>query len=297
MKAPRIHIRMRLILSILILCMGGFSILGYHYYLFTQYGLSLEKEFLESNQKAVGFLRQELASTKKARETLELQLLDEKYRVDTFAAQVKDIAGNVGTLVKLSKTDPQLLQKYSKVYFLNEHYIPPKLTPIDPKYTFDPKKEMLMHGGIEPFLKILLDVATSSNVDIRIISAYRSFGTQSELKSSYTVVYGAGTANKFSADQGYSEHQLGTTVDFTTAKLGANFSAFEKTQTFQWLAAEAYKYGFILSYPKNNAYYRFEPWHWRFVGRSLAEKLHNEGKFFYDLEQREIDKYLVSIFD
>ena len=154
-----------------------------------------------------------------------------------------------------------------------------------------------MHGGIEPFLKILLDVATSSNVDIRIISAYRSFGTQSELKSSYTVVYGAGTANKFSADQGYSEHQLGTTVDFTTAKLGANFSAFEKTQTFQWLAAEAYKYGFILSYPKNNAYYRFEPWHWRFVGRSLAEKLHNEGKFFYDLEQREIDKYLVSIFD
>ena len=40
-----------------------------------------------------------------------------------------------------------------------------------------------------------------------------------------------------------------------------------------------------------------EPWHWRFVGVALATRLHNENKSFYDLTQREIDAYLVSIFD
>ena len=108
--------------------------------------------------------------------------------------------------------------------------------------------------------------------------------------------YGSG-ANSFSADQGYSEHQLGTTIDFTTEEIGASSSVFGKTTAYQWLLENAYKYGFILSYPEANKYYQFEPWHWRFVGRGLAEKLHQEGKNFYDLDQREIDEYLISFFD
>ena len=109
-------------------------------------------------------------------------------------------------------------------------------------------------------------------------------------------MYGSG-ANKFSADQGYSEHQLGTTVDFTTPDIGAGFSKFETTAAYTWLTDNAYKYGFALSYPKNNAYYQFEPWHWRFVGVELATKLHNDNMYFYDLNQRIIDTYLVYIFD
>jgi D-alanyl-D-alanine carboxypeptidase len=86
------------------------------------------------------------------------------------------------------------------------------------------------------------------------------------LKSQYRVTYGAGTANSFSADQGYSEHQLGTTVDFTTPKVGGTLTGFDKTDSYKWLQNNAYKYGFILSYPSSNGYYIFEPWHWRFVG-------------------------------
>jgi D-alanyl-D-alanine carboxypeptidase len=110
------------------------------------------------------------------------------------------------------------------------------------------------------------------------------------------MTYGTG-ANKFSADQGYSEHQLGTAVDFTTEELGADFSDFEDTDAYQWLLANAHRYGFILSYPKGNKYYIFEPWHWRFVGIRLAEELHATGKYFYDMDQRFIDNYLISIFD
>ncbi len=143
----------------------------------------------------------------------------------------------------------------------------------------------------------LLESANTEGITIQVISAYRSFGTQAYLKSSYKVTYGIGTANKFSADQGYSEHQLGTTVDFTNPKTGANFVGFEKTDAYSWLQANAHKYGFILSYPKQNTFYSFEPWHWRFVGIELATKLHEENNYFYSLDQRVIDEYLINLFD
>ena len=142
----------------------------------------------------------------------------------------------------------------------------------------------------------MLESASSSGVAIEIISAYRSFGSQSSLKLSYKITYGSG-ANKFSADQGYSEHQLGTAMDFTTPDTGESFLKFEKTTAYKWLTENAYKFGFILSYPKQNTYYQFEPWHWRFVGVALATNLHDNNKYFYNLDQREIDLYLISIFD
>ena len=143
----------------------------------------------------------------------------------------------------------------------------------------------------------MLDDATEAGLKLRIASAYRSFKTQESLKTSYKVTYGTTSANKFSADQGYSEHQLGTTVDLTTASSGALSSSFEKTTEFKWLTQHAYKYGFVLSYPKNNKYYIYEPWHWRFVGVKLATMLHEEKLYLYDVDQREIDTYLISIFD
>ena len=210
--------------------------------------------------------------------------------------QVRGITGTVGTLKKLSKTDKELLQKYSKVYFLNENYIPSKLVQINTEYLYDKNMDKWIHKSVWSFLKNMLNDAKNSGMDILVASAYRSFDTQVQLKNRYTTSYGSG-ANKFSADQGYSEHQLGTTIDFTTLKTKSRLSSFEDTDTYKWLTDNAYKYGFILSYPKKNGYYIFEPWHFRFVGVKLAKKLHDEGVYFYDLSQREIDEYLVNIFD
>jgi zinc D-Ala-D-Ala carboxypeptidase len=199
-------------------------------------------------------------------------------------------------LEKLAKTDKELLEKYSKVYFLNEHYIPAKLKDIDSKYLTDSTKKIQIHGEVLTDLENMIEDAKDDDVIITVSSGYRSFETQSTLKSGYTITYGAGTANQFSADQGYSEHQLGTTVDLTTPGVGLTIS-FEKTEAFEWLTENAYRYGFTLSYPKGNAYYQYEPWHWRFVGKDLARKLHKDNDYFYDLDQRDINKYLVDIFD
>jgi D-alanyl-D-alanine carboxypeptidase len=285
---------------------GTIGYFGYQNYLLKKNKLFLENDLSKTKadfastrkdlETLINSVEQELAKTKTERDDFEVKYNEEKNRMDSFSSQLEGIEGTVGVLERLSQTDPELLEKYSKVYFLNDNYIPRSFIKITPKYTFDSQKDYLVYSGIWLFLQEMLTAAENANINIRIISAYRSFGTQSELKSSYTMIYGSG-ANKFSADQGYSEHQLGTTLDFTTSEIGANYLIFDKTTAYQWLLENAYKYGFILSYPEGNGYYQFEPWHWRFVGRGLAEKLHQEGKNFYDLDQREIDQYLISFFD
>lgn len=209
---------------------------------------------------------------------------------------VDNISGQVDDLVKIQNTDKELLQKYSKIYFLNENYTPRKLAKIPDIYLTPNSKELEINAEVLPFLRSMVRASIKANNPVQIVSAYRSYDTQANLKTAYKVTYGSG-ANAFSADQGYSEHQLGTTVDLTTPILKDTFVSFEDTPAFTWLQEHAHEYGFTLSYPKGNKYYVYEPWHWRFVGVELATKLYDEGKHFYDLDQREIDEYLLNIFD
>lgn len=209
---------------------------------------------------------------------------------------VGTISGAVDTLEKLSETDPELLQKYSKVYFLNENYTPERLAAIDKRYLYSESRPESFNAEAWPRLKRLLDDAGESGVTVYVRSAYRSFDEQAALKNAYTVVYGSG-ANTFSADQGYSEHQLGTAVDLITSGLGGQLDGFDGTPAYRWLLNNAYRYGFVLSYPEENRFYVFEPWHWRYVGVKLAGDLRASGKHFYDMEQRAIDAYLVDLFD
>lgn len=281
---------------LLLLILSSASYIGYEFWRLFKQNLYLENNLL-SLEEGLSISQKNLTKIKSDYlSTLEL-LRTEQQNNAYFEEKINSISSTVGILEKLSKTDSELLKKYSKVYFLNENYIPPRLTDIPDNHLYAKGKPLQFHAEAYPFLQKLLDAATNAGIDVQVISAYRSFGTQAYLKSSYKVTYGIGTANKFSADQGYSEHQLGTTVDFTTAKTGANFIGFEKTDAYKWLLDNAYKYGFILSYPKQNTFYSFEPWHWRFVGIKLATKLHDENTYFYSLDQRVIDENLVNLFD
>jgi LAS superfamily LD-carboxypeptidase LdcB len=241
-------------------------------------------------------LANRLSLTNEELEDIERDYKREKNKNDDFEDQIKEIAGTVGVLDKLSKTDEELLQKYSRAYFLNENFIPLKLSLIPKEYRLNPDKDAYFHGDAVDFLEEMLEEAKDAGHDIKVISAYRSFDEQVAVKSQHTLVYGSG-ANAFSADQGYSEHQLGTTVDIADTATGGTFTSFATTEAYAWLQNNAHKYGFILSYPEGNQFYVYEPWHWRFVGRDLAEDLHNDNKTFYDLDQRELDAYLVKIFD
>jgi len=240
---------------------------------------------------------QNLAETQQDRNNFRDAYEAEKSRIDDIAGQVGSITNVVSSIQKTNSVDLELLAKYSKVYFLNENYTPQKLSPIDVKYIDPSKKELLFLDKVLPHLEKMMADAYASSTDIKVLSTYRSYKTQGELKYNYTIIYGSG-ANKFSADQGYSEHQLGTAMDFTTSKMRQSLTtSFNKTPAYKWLTENAHKYGFILSYPRNNGFYQFEPWHWRFIGVDFATRLHDEGKVFYDLDQRLIDTYLLGFFD
>ena len=211
--------------------------------------------------------------------------------------QVGMIGGAVTDLKKLTGTDPELLAKYSKVFFLSDNYAPARLVPIPDEDKYVATKDLQIIPQVLSYLEKMLAAAKADGVDIYVDSAYRSFAVQSSLKNQYVVTYGAGTANQFSADQGYSEHQLGTTLDLITTGTGGQLIGFDKRPAYDWLMKNAYRFGFVLSYPKNNGYYIFEPWHWRFVGVKLATDLHDKNGYFYQMDQRAIDDYLSSFFD
>ena len=262
----------------------------------THVELASSTKRIASLNKTLSNTEEDLTTAQETGEALSQSLKQEQSRNEEFEEQIENITGTVGQLDKLSKIDPELLQKYSKVFFLNEHYMPEKLKEIKKTYLYHEDEPKFLQTKITSFFEDMLEDALDDDINLWIISAFRSFDEQADLKGQYSVLYGSG-ANTFSADQGYSEHQLGTTVDFTTNNLGGGLQGFETTPAYKWLQKNAHKYGFTLSYPEENQYYVFEPWHWRFVGTDLAKELRDNEQHFYDLDQREIDEYLISLFD
>lgn len=242
-------------------------------------------------------LSDKLASVENDNQALIEALDSEQRQKAELEEELEDLDDKYDDLRRLQRTDPELLAKYSKVYFLSENYAPASLSDIAKEFLARPEEPEQFLRQAYKFLRDLMEDAREDGVDITVLSTYRSFEEQTSLKQSYGVTYGHG-ANAFSADQGYSEHQLGTAVDFSTkAMAGALTVSFENTEAFAWLTANAHKYGFILSYPRGNAFYQYEPWHWRFIGRDFADDLRDDKESFYDLDQRDIDKYLITLFE
>ena len=101
---------------------------------------------------------------------------------------------------------------------------------------------------------------SGANVLLFPESGYRSYAQQETVYNSYDPA----TRDTFSARPGYSEHQTGLAIDFSPID-----DAFENTAAFTWLMDNAYKYGFVLRYPKGKEAitgYKYEPWHWRYIG-------------------------------
>ena len=282
--------------NVCITLLVGLCLFGIFKYI--EYRMDFNAKQIETDKN---ILNERVASLEKLVKGTQSNLSDvlqqEQEKNNSLANQVNEVTNTVGALSKLSKTDPELLKKYSKVYFLNEHYIPISLSDAGADYRSSKSSNYKIHSNVLPYLEKMIIAGNADGVAILVQSAYRSFAEQAVLKSNYKITYGAGTANRFSADQGYSEHQLGTAIDLTTLKTSGALEGFDKTPEYKWLTSNAYKYGFVISYPVGNKYYKYEPWHWRFVGVALATYLHNNGMYFYDMDQRLIDNYLANIFD
>ena len=115
--------------------------------------------------------------------------------------------------------------------------------------------------------------AKADGVSLVVSSSYRSYQYQEGILNNYIKEMGEYEAKNKCAPPGCSQHQLGTTVDFAPVDV-----AFEKTSDFVWLSKHCYKYGYTLSFPKNQVKitgYFYEPWHYRYVGLTASNLIYN----------------------
>ncbi len=117
-----------------------------------------------------------------------------------------------------------------------------------------------------------------------IASGFRSYSTQNSLYNSYVKRDGKAAADTYSARPGHSEHQSGLAFDVCDSNLknACINSNFNSTEQADWLKNNAHKYGFILRYPNGKTGetgYKYESWHFRYVGKDLASKLYNNGNW------------------
>ena len=114
----------------------------------------------------------------------------------------------------------------------------------------------------------LQQAASAAGVVLHLVSAYRSTDYQRELIER-KLARGLLIADilKVNAAPGYSEHHSGRAIDIGTPGFAALEEEFEKSEAFAWLLAHASRFGFRLSFPRNNRFgVMYEPWHWFYAG-------------------------------
>lgn len=227
------------------------------------------------------------------------------------ASQVYAYGTAVDESVLTTSKDAIYLLLANKEYALTEGYEPSNLTTLPNDIVTSWHTDLQLEERTAAALLYMLDEMKSAGVtDIKVTSAYRSYQRQKQLFQTYlekecsqitadAIAYfgieyiqahyadgerGLSSADakkvvlSYSAYPGTSEHQTGLCVDFITSSMGTSLTAeFENTDAFRWLSENAYRFGFILRYPKGKEAvtgYSYEPWHYRFVGREAATDIH-----------------------
>ncbi len=125
--------------------------------------------------------------------------------------------------------------------------------------------------------------------DVRVSNGYRSYAIQSTLFNNYLAEERSrhpdwseeqvrAYVSTYSNPPGTSEHQSGLCVDMHN-QIETN-SEFDNTEAARWLAANCYRFGFVLRYPADKQSVtgiKYESWHFRYVGRTAATEMHELG--------------------
>ncbi len=162
----------------------------------------------------------------------------------------------------------------NKHHGLKEDFVPKDLITIDSNYaSYDDLK--CSHIAFNAFRE-MSDAASKEGYGLIINSAYRSYQDQVDISNMYLKSYGQNYVDKYVAKPGFSEHQTGLAFDIGSRST----NVFANSKEYQWMNENAYKYGFIHRFTKRYAFitgFREEAWHYRYVGKDIATKIHELG--------------------
>lgn len=135
---------------------------------------------------------------------------------------------------------------------------------------------------IYPDLQQMFDDAREQGIYPVVSEGYRTYEEQQSIMNDKINCfiddgYSEKEAIKFAEDwvavPGTSEHELGIALD-----INADTSASSDEEVYEWLADNAYRYGFILRYPPDKEHITgidYEPWHYRYVGTQTASEIYS----------------------
>lgn len=170
-----------------------------------------------------------------------------------------------------------ILVLVNKNYFLPADYEPSDLTIPKVPFSFGdsdiPKRYMRKEAAHA--LEQLFAAAKKEGIILYGASGYRSYERQAAIFDAEKKQKGEEKAAQSVARPGQSEHQTGLTIDVTSESVHFQITEkFGETKEGIWLQNNAFKYGFIIRYPKgkeNITQYKYEPWHIRYVGKKAAK--------------------------
>jgi len=196
------------------------------------------------------------------------------------------------SLVWQSTTEPEspwvVVNKQRPLYPIK--YIPTDL--VVPKFgslDANPYNRKLRKEAATAAVKLATAMKAAGKGSLIIQSAYRSYAEQSVIHDRQVSKFGLKAGEALAARPGFSEHQTGWAMDVSARGQGCQIRVcFGETKAGLWLAANAYKYGFIIRYPNSatpTTGYQYEPWHLRYVSKGLSLVMHQNGvhvleKFF-----------------
>ena len=210
----------------------------------------------------------------------------------TTAAETEPADNPLGFKVDLSSYEKYMNPEDKDAYLIlvnpshpvGKDYKPTDLEPLADTRPDRSKRYMRLYAAmsLEAFLK---EARANGCKDVTVTSAYRSYDYQKEIFDSdvENIMKKQGVSReeaieierRDTAYPGESEHQTGLAVDMHN--LGSAQQAFAKTFEAQWLAENAWKFGFILRYMPDKeeiTTYTYEPWHFRYVGRYHAQRMY-----------------------
>lgn len=129
----------------------------------------------------------------------------------------------------------------------------------------------------DSFLKLQKSAKEELKINLMPTTAFRNEAFQTTLYNNYVAKEGQAKADTYSARPGYSEHQTGLAIDLKNTALK---DIRLTDDNYKWLEQNAYKYGFIIRFPKDKEFitgYQFENWHIRYVGEEAAKIIYQEN--------------------
>lgn len=127
-------------------------------------------------------------------------------------------------------------------------------------------REQMLHPDAARAWYRLRNAALGDGIRLSVVSGYRSVGYQvSIVERKRQAGQTIGEILEVSAAPGFSEHHSGFAIDLACPGSDPLEECFENTSAFEWLSESADRYGFSMTYPRNNHHgIAYEPWHWCF---------------------------------